>query len=88
VPWGIFEGVATEWFQADCTSMSHVEQRNGTLRQRPRLFTRLTKVFRKWENLKAVLSGSFARFNFCRLDASLNNLTPATMVGDGPRLDD
>lgn len=46
-----------------CTS--HVERKNGTLRQWCKRLTRLTYAFsKKWENLKSALALHFAHYNF------------------------
>ncbi len=53
-----------------CTS--HVQRKNGTLRQWCRRMTRLTHAFsRKVENLRAALALHFAYHNFCRDTAGL-----------------
>lgn len=65
----------------DRAGTSHVERKNGTLRQWCKRLTRLTCAFsRKWENLKAALALHFAHYNFCRVHGSLR-ITPA-MVSD------
>ncbi|MBI3696247.1 MAG: IS1 family transposase, partial [Acidobacteria bacterium] len=52
----------------DRASISHVERKNGTLRQWCKRLTRLTYAFsKKWENLKAALALHFAHYNFCRV---------------------
>lgn len=62
----------------DRASTSHVERKNGTLRQWCKRLTRLTYAFsKKWENLKAALALHFAHYNFCR---SLR-ITPAMAAG-------
>lgn len=62
-----------------CTS--HVERKNGTLRQWCKRLTRLTYAFsKKWENLQAALALHFAFYNFCRVHGSLR-ITPAMASG-------
>jgi len=62
-----------------CTS--HVERKNGTLRQWCKRMTRLTYSFsKKWENHKAALALHFAFYNFCRIHSSLR-VTPAMEAG-------
>jgi hypothetical protein len=49
----------------DRASTSHVERKNGTLRQWCKRLTRLTYAFSKeWDNLKAALALHFARLQF------------------------
>ena len=49
----------------DRASTSHVERKNGTLRQWCKRLTRLTYAFsKKWDNLKAALALHFAHYNF------------------------
>ena len=56
---------------------SHVERKNGTLRQWCKRLTRLTYGFsKKWDNLKAALALHFFHYNFCRVHSSLR-VTPA-----------
>jgi IS1 family transposase len=63
-------------------STSHVERKNGTLRQWCKRLTRLTYAFsKKWENLQAALALHFAHYNFCRQHGSLNKWTPAMAAG-------
>ncbi len=58
-----------------CTS--HVERKNGTLRQWCKRMTRLTYAFSKSrENLRAALALHFAYYNFCRVHGSIR-VTPA-----------
>ena len=65
----------------DRASTSHVERKNGTLRQWCKRLTRLTYAFsKKWDNLKAALALHFAHYNFCRVDGSLR-ITPAMAAG-------
>lgn len=60
---------------------SHVERKNGTLRQWCKRLTRLTYAFsKKWDNLKAALALHFAHYNFCRVHGSLR-ITPAMAAG-------
>ncbi len=62
-------------------STSHVERKNGTLRQWCKRLTRLTYAFsKKWDNLKAALALHFAYYNFCRVHSSLR-VTPAMEAG-------
>ncbi len=62
-----------------CTS--HVERKNGSLRQWCKRMTRLTYAFsKKQENLRASLAIHFAFYNFCRVHGSLW-VTPAMEVG-------
>lgn len=52
-----------------CTS--HVERKNGSLRQWCKRLTRLTYAFsRKLENLRAALALHFAYYNFCRVHSA------------------
>ncbi|MBA3912886.1 MAG: hypothetical protein H0X25_03290 [Acidobacteriales bacterium] len=61
--------------QRACTS--HVERKNGTLRQWCRRLTRLTYAFsKKKENLQAALALHFWYYNFARIHSSLR-ITPA-----------
>jgi hypothetical protein len=49
-------------------STSHVERKNGSLREWCKRLTRLTYAFsKKWENLQAALTLHFAYYNFCRV---------------------
>jgi hypothetical protein len=65
----------------DPASTSHVERKNGTLRQWCKRLTRRTYAFsRKWDNLKAALALHFAHYNFCRVHGSLR-ITPAMEAG-------
>lgn len=58
-------------------STSHVERKNGSLRQWCKRLTRLTYAFSKsWENLRAALALHFAYYNLCRIHGSLR-ITPA-----------
>jgi IS1 family transposase len=62
-------------------STSHVERKNGSLRQWCKRLTRLTYAFsKKWENLQAALALHFAYYNFCRVHGSLR-VTPAMESG-------
>ncbi len=62
-------------------STSHVERKNGTLRQWCKRLTRLTYAFsKKWDNLKSALALHFAHYNFCRIHGSLR-ITPAMAAG-------
>lgn len=65
----------------DRAGTSHVERKNGTLRQWCKRLTRLTYAFsKKWGNLKAALALHFAHCNFCRIHGSLR-ITPAMAAG-------
>jgi IS1 family transposase len=65
----------------DRASTSHVERKNGTVRQWCKRLTRLTYAFsKKWENLKAALALHFAHYNFCRVHGSLS-IMPAMAAG-------
>ena len=65
----------------DRAGTSHIERKNGTLRQWCKRLTRLTYAFsRKWDNLKAALALHFAHYNFCRIHGSLR-ITPAMAAG-------
>lgn len=60
---------------------SHVERKNGSLRQWCRRLTRLTYAFsKKKENLKAALALHFWFYNFARIHGSLR-VTPAMEAG-------
>jgi transposase-like protein/IS1 family transposase len=62
-----------------CTS--HVERKNGTLRQWCRRLTRLTYAFsKKKENLRAALALHFWYYDFARIHGSLR-VTPAMEAG-------
>jgi IS1 family transposase len=62
-------------------STSHVERKNGTLRQWCKRLTRLTYAFsKKKENLRAALALHFWYYNFCRVHSSLR-VTPAMEAG-------
>jgi transposase-like protein/IS1 family transposase len=66
----------------DRAGTSHIERKNGTLRQWCKRLTRLTYAFsRKWGNLNAALALHFAHYNFCRQHGSLDKLTPAMAAG-------
>jgi hypothetical protein len=61
----------------DRASTSHVERKNGTLRQWCKRLTRLTYAFSKnWANLQAALALHFWHYNFCRVHSALR-ITPA-----------
>jgi hypothetical protein len=65
----------------DRAGTSHVERKNGMLRQWCKRLTRLTYAFsKKWDNLKAALALHFAHYNFCRVHGSLR-ITPAMAAG-------
>jgi len=67
-------------------STSHVERKNGSLRQWCKRLTRLTYAFsKKWDNLKAALALHFAYYNFCRVHSSLR-VTPAMEAGITDRI--
>jgi transposase-like protein/IS1 family transposase len=64
----------------DRASTSHVERKNGSLRQWCKL-TRLTYAYsKKWEHLHAALALHFAYYDFCRVHRSLR-VTPAMESG-------
>jgi transposase-like protein/IS1 family transposase len=70
----------------DRASTSHVEQKNGTLRQWCKRLTRLTYAFsKKWDNLKAALALHFAHYNFCTVHGSLR-ITSAMAAGVTDRI--
>lgn len=65
----------------DRAGTSHVERKNGTLRQWCKRLTRLTYAYSKsWENLRAALALHFAHYNLCRIHGSLR-VTPAMAAG-------
>lgn len=65
----------------DRATTSHVERKNGSLRQWCKRLTRLTYAYsKKWEHLHAALALHFAYYNFCRVHRSLR-LTPAMEAG-------
>jgi IS1 family transposase/transposase-like protein len=67
-----------------CTS--HVERKNGTLRQWCRRLTRLTYAFnKKKENLYAALALHFWHYNFARIH-SASRVTPAMQAGVANRV--
>jgi len=69
------------WPDLDRATTSHVERKNGTLRQWCKRLTRLTYAFsKKWDNLKAALALHFCHYNFCRVHGSLR-VTPAMAAG-------
>jgi IS1 family transposase len=71
----------TGWPDLERAGTSHVERKNGTLRQWCKRLTRLTYAFsRKWENLQAALALHFAHYNFCRVHSALR-VTPAMEAG-------
>lgn len=62
-------------------STSHVERKNGSLRQWCKRLTRLTYAFSKsWDSLRAALALHFAYYNLCRIHGSLR-ITPAMAAG-------
>ena len=62
-----------------CTS--HIERKNGSLRQWCKRFTRLTYSFsKKWAKLDAALALHFCFYNFCRVHGTLK-VTPAIEAG-------
>ena len=66
----------------DSAGTSHVERKNGSLRQWCKRLTRLTYALSKcWDNLRAALALHFAYYNLCRQHGSLNKLTPAMVAG-------
>ena len=65
---------------------SHVERKNGSLRQWCKRLTRLTYAFsKKLENLRAALALHFAYYNLCRIHGSLR-VTPAMAAGIADRV--
>jgi IS1 family transposase len=65
----------------DRAGTSHVERKNGTLRQWCKRLTRLTYAFSKsWDNLHAALALHSAYYNLCRVHGSLR-ITPAMAAG-------
>lgn len=65
----------------DRAGTSHVERKNGSLRQWCKRLTRLTYAFsRSWDNLRAALALHFAYYNLCRIHGSLR-ITPAMAAG-------
>jgi hypothetical protein len=65
----------------DRAGTSHVERKNGTLRQWRKRLTRLTYAFsRSWDNLRCALALHFAYYNLCRIHGSLR-ITPAMAAG-------
>jgi IS1 family transposase/transposase-like protein len=67
--------------QIDRACTSHVERKNGSLRQWCKRLTRLTYAFsKKRENLRAALALHFWYYNFARVHSSLR-ITPA-MAGN------
>ena len=61
----------------DRAGTSHIERKNGSLRQWCKRLTRLTYAYsKKWEHLYAALALHFAYYNFCRIHRSLR-ITPA-----------
>ncbi|HJR61507.1 MAG TPA: IS1 family transposase [Vicinamibacterales bacterium] len=65
----------------DRASTSHVERKNGSLRQWCKRLTRLTYAYsKKWEHLHAALALHFAYYDFCRVHRSLR-VTPAMEAG-------
>lgn len=65
----------------DRASTSHVERKNGSLRQWCKRLTRLTYAYsKKWEHLNAALALHFAYYNFCRIHRTLR-VTPAMEAG-------
>lgn len=65
----------------DRASTSHIERKNGSLRQWCKRLTRLTYAYsKKWEHLHAALALHFAYYNFCRVHRTLR-VTPAMEAG-------
>jgi len=65
----------------DRASTSHVERKNGSLRQWCKRLTRLTYAYsKKWDHLHAALALHFAYYDFCRIHRSLR-VTPAMESG-------
>jgi IS1 family transposase len=60
----------------DRATTSHVERKNGSLRQWCKRLTHLTYAYsKKWEHLNAALALHFAYYSFCRVHSSLR-VTP------------
>lgn len=80
--WVKFRVARGSWFSVrDRAGTSHVERKNGTLRQWCKRQTRLTYAFsRSWDNLRAALALHFAYYNLCRIHGSLR-ITPAMAAG-------
>jgi IS1 family transposase len=67
-------------------STSHVERKNGSLRQWCKRLTRLTYAFsKKWGSLQAALALHFAYYNLCCPHGSLR-ITPAMEAGVADRI--
>lgn len=65
----------------DRATTSHIERKNGSLRQWCKRLTRLTYAYsKKWEHHHAALALHFAYYNFCRVHRSLK-VTPAMEHG-------
>lgn len=65
----------------DRASTSHVDRKNGSLRQWCKRLTRLTYAYsKKWEHLHSALALHFAYYDFCRVHRSLR-VTPAMEAG-------
>lgn len=65
----------------DRASTSHIESKNGSLRQWCKRLTRLTYAHsKKWQHLHAALALHFAYYNFCRIHRTLR-VTPAMRAG-------
>ena len=65
----------------DSAGTSHVERKNGTLRQWRKRLTWLTYAFsRSRDNLRAALALHFAYYNLCRIHGSLR-ITQAMAAG-------
>jgi hypothetical protein len=65
----------------DRAGTSHVDRKNGALRQWCKRLTRLTYAYSKsWENLRAALALHFAHYNLCRVHGSMR-ITPAMAAG-------
>lgn len=61
----------------DRASTSHIERKNGSLRQWCKRLTRLTYAYsKKWDHLHAALALHFAYYSFCRAHRRLR-VTPA-----------
>jgi len=77
----VAKDVITGMPDLDRASTSHVERKNGSLRQWCKRLTRLTYAYsKKWEHLHAALALHFAYYNFCRVHRSLR-VTPAMEAG-------
>jgi hypothetical protein len=80
------KGAAIGMPDLDRAGTSHLERRNGTLRQPCKGLTRLTYAFSKtWDSLHAALPLHHAHHNFCRIHSSLR-ITPAMVAAIPDRI--